>query len=423
MGGKECAVPPLPIAREEGLLLHMVTLLPQICLLILATPSQDFGVVSELAKGGETDEAESVGSWAADFAGDLLTDLFSALPWDWQGGLAVDGTLGWRDRGGRDHAYAHLRSAEVNLNGHISEALETHVALHATRRHVELDHLTLAYTDLPGDGSLHFGRMPLRFGSQMHLHVHELSTASRPRVLEEYLGTTLTTSGVHYDSFLMEGQGKSLRLFAGAFGSMDSELHGRGGDRSRGGQELEAVGLSARLVGSGIPAGAGDLRLGASWRTLPDYTLSVRGAGAATGLSNRIIGLDAEFSPTAAEWTLGLEYLQMNGDLGGSDDTGSGLIDLVAGSRAGWLLSYDRPLSEKTSLGLTLSDFEHLDAGADHETEVAAAWSWQAAGFLRIRLAASQQVSDSEDDVTRIMLQLTGVIGSHDHDHGHEHRH
>ena len=401
----------------------MLTILPQILLLALSAPPQDFGTGSQIAKGGESDESSDVGSWAADFAGDFLADLFSALPWEWKGGLAVDGTLGWRARGGSDRTKAQLRSAELTLNGNISEALETHISLHATLRHVELDHLTLAYTDLPGDGSLHFGLMPLRFGSQMHLHVHELSTASRPRVLEEYLGTTLTTSGVHYDSFLMEGQGKSLRLYAGAFGSMHSEHHGQRHDHSRGDQELEAVGLSARLVGTGISAGSGDLRLGASWRTLPDYTLTVRGAAAAAGLSNRIIGLDAEFSPTAAEWTLGLEYLQMNGDLGGSDDTGNGLIDLVAGSRAGWLLSYDRPLSEKTSLGLTLSDFEHLDAGADHETEFAAAWSWQAAGFLRVRLAASQQVSNSEDDVTRIMLQLTGVIGSHDHDHGHEHRH
>jgi hypothetical protein len=401
----------------------MVIVLPQICLLILATPSQDLGTVSGIAKDGGSDEGESVGSWAADFAGDLLVDLFSALPWDWQGGLAVDGTLGWRDRGGSDSTKAQLRSAEVNLNGHISEALETHVSLHATLRHVELDHLTLAYTDLPGDGSLHFGRMPLRFGSQMHLHVHELSTASRPRVLEEYLGTTLTTSGVHYDSFLIEGPGKSLRLFAGAFGSMDSELHGRRHDDSKGDQKLEAVALSARLVGSGIPAGAGDLRLGASWRTLPDYTLSVRGAGTATGLSNRILGVDAEYSPPAADWTLGLEFLQISGDLGGSEGVGSGPLNLVSGNRSGWLMSYDRPLTEKTSLGLMLSDFEHLDAGADHETELAAAWSWQAAGFLRVRLAASQQVSASADDVTRIMIQLTGVIGQHDHDHGHEHGH
>ncbi|MEO2163928.1 MAG: hypothetical protein ABGY29_15525 [bacterium] len=379
--------------------------------------------MSGIAKDGADDDSSALGSWATDFAGDLLADLFSALPWDWEGGLAVDGTLGWRARGGSDRTKANLRSAEVTLNGNISEALETHMSLHATRRHVELDHLTVAYTYLPGDGSLHFGRMPIRFGRQMHQHVHELSTASRPRVLEEYLGTTLTTTGVHYDSFLIEGPVKSLRLFAGAFGSMDSEVHGRRHDHSVGNQELEAVGLSARLVGTGISAGSGDLRLGASWRTLPDYTLTVRGAAAAAGLSNRILGLDAEFSPTAAEWTLGLEYLQMNGDLGGSDDTGSGLIDLVAGSRAGWLLSYDRPLSEKTSLGLTLSDFEHLDAGADHETEFAAAWSWQAAGFLRVRLAASQQVSDSEDDVTRIMIQLTGVVGSHNHDHGHTHGH
>jgi hypothetical protein len=301
--------------------------------------------------------------------------------------------------------------------------LETHVSLHATWQHVELDHLTLAYTALPGDGSLHFGRMPLRFGSQMHLHVHELSTAGRPRVLEEYLGTTLTTSGVHYDSFLMEGADKSLRVFAGAFGSMDSELHGRRHHHSRGNQELEAVALSARLVGSGIPAGSGDLRLGASWRTLPDYTLTVSGAGAATGLSNRVIGLDAEYSPSAAEWTLGLEYLEMSGDLGGRKDKGSGLLDLVSGNRSGWLLSYDRPLSEETSLGLMFSDFEHLNAGADHETEIAATWSWQATGFLRVRLAASQQVRASEEDVTRILIQLTGVIGRHDHDHGHDHRH
>ena len=401
----------------------MLTLLPQICLLALPAVSQDIGAVSAISKGGEADESSGMSSWATDLAGDFLAGLFSELPWDWKGGLAVDGTLDWRAQGGSDRTKANLRSAEVTLNGNISEALETHISLHATRRHVELDHLTLAYTDLPGDGSLHFGRMPLRFGSQMHLHVHELSTASRPRVLEEYLGTTLTASGVHYDSFLLEGQAKSLRLYAGAFGSMHSEHHGRRHDHSRGGQELEAVGLSARLVGSGITAGSGDLRLGASWRTLPDYTLTVRGADAVAGLSNRIIGLAAEFSPTDAEWPLGLEYLPMNGDLGGSDDTGSGMIDLVAGSRAGWLLSYDRPLSERTSLGLTLSEFEHLDADADHETEFAAAWSWQAAGFLRVRLAASQQISDSEDDVTRIMLQLTGVIGSHDHDHGHEHRH
>lgn len=423
MGSEEYTKHPLPIARGEGLLSPMLYVIPHACLLLLSAPSQDFGTASAIATDREADESADVGSWAADLAGDFLADLLSALPWDWKGGLAVDGTLEWREQGESDRTKAQLRSAELTLNGNIGDALETHISLHATLRHVELDHLTLAYTDLPGDGSVHFGRMPMRFGRQMHKHVHELSTVGRPRVLEEYLGTNLTTSGVQYDSYLLEGAEKSLRLFAGAFGSMNSEYHGRGHNHSRKGQDLEAVGLSARLVGSGISAGSGDLQLGASWRTLPDYTLTVRGAGAATGLSNRIIGLDAEFSPTAAEWALGLEYLQMNGDLGGSDDTGSGLIDLVAGNRAGWLLSYDRPLSEKTSLGLTLSEFEHLDAGADHETAFAAAWSWQAAEFLRVRLAASQQMSNSADDVTRIMIQLTGVIGSHDHDHGHEHRH
>jgi hypothetical protein len=398
----------------------MMTLLSPICLLALSVPSQDLGTVSGLERGHEPDESE--GSWAADLAGDLLADLLSALPWDWEGGLAIDGTLSWSDRGGRNRTRAHLRAAELILNGDIGNVLETHVSVHATHDHVDLDHLTLGYTDLPGDGSVHFGRMPIRFGLQMHQHVHELSSASRPRILGEYLGTTLTTSGVHYDSFLLDGPSKSLRLFAGAFGSMHSEHAGRGHDHSTGGQELEAVGLNARLVGSGLPVGDGDLQVGASWRTIPDYTLTVRGAGSATGLSNRTMGLDAEYSPTDAGWTLGLEYLQLSGDLGSDDDGGSGILDLVSGDRSGWLLSYDRPLTERTSLGLILSEFEHLDAEADRETEVGAAWSWQAADFLRVRLAASQQ-SSAEDDVTRVMVQLTGVIGHHDHDHGHAHRH
>ena len=414
---------PLPIAGEKGLLLPMVALLPQICLLVLSAPPQDLGTVSGIAKDGGSDESSSVGSWATDFAGDLLADFLSALPWDWEGGLAIDGTLGWRDRGGSDHTQAHLRSAELILNGDVSDALETRISLHATRRHVELDHLTLAYTKMPGDGSLHFGRMPLRFGSQMHQHVHELSTANRPRVLEEYLGTMVTATGVHYDSFLIEGQDQSLRLFAGAYGSMDSEVHGRRHDHSQGNQDLEAVALSARLVGSGLSVGDGDLQLGASWRSLPDYTLNVRGAGTATALSNSAIGLDAAYSPSTADWTLGLEYLEMSGDLAGQKNEDSGLLDLVSGNRSGWLLSYDRPLTEKTSLGLLLSEFEHLDAEADRETEVGAAWSWQATYYLRVRLAASQQVSSAEDDVTRVMVQLTGVIGHHDHDHGHAHRH
>ena len=125
----------------------MVALLPQICLLVLSAPPQDLGTVSGIAKDGgsdeSSDESSSVGSWATDLAGDLLADFLSALPWDWEGGLAIDGTLGWRDRGGRDHTHAHLRSAELILNGDIGEALETHISLHATRRHVVLDHLTL----------------------------------------------------------------------------------------------------------------------------------------------------------------------------------------------------------------------------------------------------------------------------------------
>ena len=134
-------------------------------------------------------------------------------------------------------------------------------------------------------------------------------------------------------------------------------------------------------------------------------------------------GATAAYSPSAADWTLGLEYLEMSGDLAGQKNEDSGLLDLVSGNRSGWLLSYDRPLTEKTSLGLLLSEFEHLDAEADRETEVGAAWSWQATDYLRVRLAASQQVSSAEDDVTRVMVQLTGVIGHHDHDHGHAHRH
>lgn len=421
--GQEWAGAPFSMAPKVDLMSRMLTLLSQICLLTFLAPPQDLGTPSGIAKGGGPDESAGETSWAADFAGDLLADLLSALPWDWEGGLAIDGTLGWSDRGGRDRTRARLRSAELVLNGFIGDALETHLSLHANSDHVELEHLTLGYTDLPGDGSLHFGRMPIRFGRQMHQHVHELSSASRPRLLGEYLGTTLSTTGVHYDSFLIDDQAKSLRMFAGAFGSMHSEHEGRGHDHSTGGQKLEAVGLSARLVGAGIPVASGNLQLGASWRTIPDYTLTVSGAGSATGLSNRIMGLDAEYSPTDAGWTLGLEFVEMSGDLGSDDDGDSGMLDLVSGNRSGWLLSYGRPLTERTSLGLILSEFEHLDAEGDSETEAGAAWSWQAADFLRVRLAATQQVSDSENDLTRVMIQFTGVIGQHNHDHGHDHGH
>ncbi len=301
----------------------------------------------------------------------------------------------------------------------------------------DITEAAIVLTGLGGNGSLAIGRTSLDFGKQMQLHRHELKTIERPLVLRTFLGDWSWGDGVRYDNWFASGDHSAVRFSLGVFGRVGAD-----GERTkdpvlapfeRDFRQPDTIGLTARITGYSDITPTSQFQVGASYRTIPEFTLDYDPSGAfVEGLNNGLLGVDATFAWTdlsgIKQWTMGAELLWFNGDIGTTvSDSGTPLdpsddnFTVLEDDAVGFYLYGDYGFDERNSLGLQYSWVELPQTTGPELGEVDLYFT----RFVRLlspedrlRFGVTFAHNDGLDESVRFVVQFTTGLGSHTRESG-----
>ena len=356
-------------------------------------------------------------------------------------GGVIDSWLRWIDpdaAGAEDGVSIELRSAELTFNTWIDPNTWAYaVIVGEPEEGFEVEEAAAIYQGFEGNSSLRAGRFFVDFGKQMQAHVHDLPTFERPAVLREYLGDELGGTGVQYDNWFSSGEKGAIRYSIGVFDSL-AEGHGHGEEEGEEGaspttaelKDIDELSLTARLTGFHDVGENAILQWGISARALPEFAfdadLDDGTELTSEGLSNNILGLDLTYGWTNESgnsgWTFGGEFLMFDGDIGAEvNDNGTpgnladDFLDVLDDDRSGFYVWADHQMSERNSIGVLFSDFEHPEEGAPSESEIVAYYTRNLTELSRLRFGVSLNDSDEDGETTAFLVQYTNFFGSHAH--------
>ncbi|MFT5288749.1 MAG: hypothetical protein ACI82F_000806 [Planctomycetota bacterium] len=367
------------------------------------------------------------------------TDRFSTEFNPALGGV-IDSLLTFREAkgAGEDGLDLSLRSFEGTINTWIDPDTWAYGVLVGTEEEgIEVEEAAVTYEGFEGNSTLRAGRFFVDFGKQMQAHVHDLPTFERPAVLRAYLGSELGGSGLQYGNWFAAGESGAVRFSFGLFDSLVAG-HSHGEEESEAEaastvddyQDLEELSYTARLTGFHDAGSNGVFQWGLSTRGLPEFAFDADledGTELTTdGLSNHVLGLDLTYGwsdDTGVEsWTIGGEYLRVDGDIGATVDDGGTPVNFADDSlqvldsdRDGYYLWVDHGFDLNHSVGLLYSTFEHQELGAPEQSEITAYYTRQLTEYSRLRLGVTQTDLDDGDDFTAFTVQFTNFFGSHAH--------
>ena len=291
-----------------------------------------------------------------------------------------------------------------------------------------VEEAALEYVGLPGNHTVRAGRFFVDFGKQMSMHVEELRTVDRPLVLRTYLGEELAGDGVMWNSFFTVGEESLVRYSLGVFQSLLPHEHAHGAahdpaeatpyldDRS----QADELNFTARLTGMSDVGERGTLQLGGSTRLIPSFSYRAGEEGQevlATDLSNAVYGVDLTYAWVADSgietWTLGGEWLLMNGHLHGHLDVDE--LEVLKDRVQGLYAFADYKWSLTSAAGVQYGLVEMPEESTPQIAEYDAYYTHWFSEFLRLRFALTWLDDEVGEDSVRLALQFTGVVGPHSH--------
>ena len=338
-------------------------------------------------------------------------------------GLFFDTVFEHVDRPSDDGFGLDVRTLGITVAGQMGDTWQGHATIVHADGEFELEEAAVTHT-IADDSTLRVGRFFAEFGRQMHLHVHDLPTPERPRVLAEFLGDELGGTGVEFTRTLAHSNNSTWHASLGIFdelGVPERELVGSNGDLSiverQTQRNADEFALAARL-GHGSHGSQGALQWGVSARHVADFALTRESDGlTAAGLRSTVFGADATYESRAPDgsspWALGAEYLVSSGDLSAQLDGGA--LTPFDDTVKGFYFWGERRLDSNNALGLLLGRHERPVPMTPEETEFGAYYAHQLNASARLRFAVSQHDSQGAPPVTRLMIQLTMFSGAHDH--------
>lgn len=356
-------------------------------------------------------------------------------------GGVLDTWLRWIDNdaaGADDGLTIELRSAEFTVNTWIDpNTWAWAVLVGEPEEGIEVEEAAAVYQGFGGNSTLRAGRFFVDFGKQMQAHVHDLPTFERPAVLRAYLGDELGGTGVQYDNWFASGDSGAIRYSIGVFDSLAAG-HGHGDEEEEEGaaittaelKEIDELSLTARLTGFHDVGDNGVFQWGVSARALPEFAFDADLEDGteltSEGNSNHIFGVDLTYGTTSdsgtSGWTFGGEFLMYDGDIAAEvDDNGTpanfadDFLTVVDDDRSGFYVWADHKMSERNSLGVLYSEFEHTEAEAPSESEIVLYYSRNLTEFSRLRFGVSLNDPDEGDESTAFLVQFTNFFGSHAH--------
>ncbi len=351
--------------------------------------------------------------------------------------LAVDAWGNWGDYGeeGGKGFDAGLRRVDFLVADWIDPNALAWITVAYEEEEFGLEEGAIEYVGLPGNWSLRAGRFFVDFGKQMQAHIEQLRTFDRPLVLREYLGEELPGDGLQLDNWVGLGEKTLVRYSIGVFGDLAGEAHGHGEEEGEAEPEVHLperadagdLGYTARVTALTEVGATGTLQFGGSMRLLSGFGLEVDGTDLELeDLSNAVYGLDLTYGWVAEDgmrnFTVGGEYLFMDGDLGAEIDEGADANDplddtlnLFSGSVSGAYGFVDYGFTQVDSVGVQYSFAQEPEEGKADHTELDLYYTKRLSDFLRIRFGATFGDVEGGEDYTRFGVQLTGFIGPHGH--------
>ena len=347
-------------------------------------------------------------------------------------GLVVDLVGDWTDAPDAGDFDLDFRALELAASAWIDPTAWTYAVVVGNSDELGVEEAAIVYQGFDSNLSLKAGRFFADFGKQMQFHVHDLRTVDRPLVLGSYLGDELAGTGLQADHWVAVGDATIVRGSLGLFAELGGEVEEP--EDADPALELESqrrdadeFGLTARLTGFRDVGEHGVLQLGLSARHTPDFAFEYEPSGSSlSGLENTVLGFDATYGWTGEtgieRWTLGLEALVQDGDIGAliddnvlvgdpSDDLLSAIDDTVWGGFAfgdyAWTLN--------DSAGLELGWFERPEQGSPATTSYIAYYTRHLTELQRLRFSLGWVDEESGDDAVRVALQYTAFVGAHAH--------
>jgi len=288
---------------------------------------------------------------------------------------------------------------------------------------VGLEEGAVHYVGFDGNETIRIGRFFVDFGKQMQMHQHQLRTPVRPAVLSEYLGAELGGDGIQFDDWFTMGDDTIVRFSIAAFQSL-SVFESEDGPMavSPDSPQPDQLAFTARLTGFSSLTDQQTLQLGASLRSVPDFTIVDEESGAsAENLDNNVWGLDATWGwaddTNTKTWTAGGEFLVNTGDLNGTVSEpvpGTFVLSALNDTATGYYAFVDHAWNRYDSAGLQYSSLETASTGLPTLSETVAYYTHKLSEFQRLRFAITNRDLDGQQD-TSFGIQYSAFMGPHSH--------
>jgi hypothetical protein len=316
-----------------------------------------------------------------------------------------------------------LRAGEITVSTWIDPKAWAYGVIVFSDEGVELEEGAVHYVGFEGNETLRIGRFFVDFGKQMQAHQHALRTPDRPAVLREFLGAELGGDGIEFDNWFTVGDDTIVRYSLGAFQGLSVFASEEGPmavspDRP----ELDQLAFTARITGFSSLTDQTTLQLGASLRSIPDYTILDETSGtSATGLDNNVYGFDATWGWTdetnTKTWTAGGEFLVNTGDLSAAVSEpvpGTFALSVLDDTATGFYVFADHAWDRFHSAGVQFSSVETASPGLPTLDETDLYYTYKLSEFQRLRFALTNSDLDGDQD-TRFGIQYTAFMGPHSH--------
>lgn len=333
---------------------------------------------------------------------------------------------------GEDGFDLDVRTLELTFGGQITPLTRFYTTTIYEDSDLDIGEAAVVFEGIGRNGSLVLGRSFLDFGKQMQHHRHELKTIERPLALRAYLGDWSFGDGLRYDNWFASGDQSAVRFSAGLFGNVGAEGEPNPDvDVAEFENDLRntgSLGITARITGYADITSLSQFQVGASYRSLADFTFDYAPSGAfVDGLNNGLLGVDATFAWTdltgARQWTLGTELLWFAGDIGATlDDSGTPGVPfddnftVIEDDAVGFYLYGDYGLDEKNSIGAMYSWAELPQTGGPEAGELDFYYTRFFGGVTeddRLRFGLTLAHNDSADESVRFVVQYTTGFGTH----------
>ncbi len=324
------------------------------------------------------------------------------------------------------------RTFEVSLDGRFSPRSRFYATGLYEDRDLDLAEAAFVLGGLGGNGSLSLGRTALDFGKQMQLHRHELRTVERPLALRTFIGDWSWGDGARYDNWFAAGDQTAVRFSLGVFGRVGAE-----GEESKDprvapfledSREPDSPAFNARLTGYTNVTPTSQFQVGASYRSVPDFTFDFEPSGGKVeGLNSGLLGIDATLGWTdltgTRSWTVGGELLWFNGDIGTALDIDATPLDLtddtftvLTDDTIGFYVFGDYGADEYNSFGFQYSWVEEPASNGPELGEFDLYYTRYLNALTptdRLRFGATLAHHDTLDESVRFVVQYTVGIGAH----------